>query len=158
MEIREITPQADKDLADIIRKNFVKYKLDIPGTAYYDPELDHLSAHYLNKVTPRNYYVMWDEGQVCGGMGYTEFEHYDNCVELQKLYLAETVKGRGWGSQLFDYVENEARKAGYKMAYIETHSNLDIAVQLYLRHGYTKIDTPEFVNHSAMDIFLIKNL
>lgn len=36
----------DEVLAEIIRANLEKLHLNIPGTAYFDPELDHLSVYY----------------------------------------------------------------------------------------------------------------
>lgn len=44
--IRQIREDDDKALADIIRKNLEKFHLDIPGTVYFDPELNHLSRYY----------------------------------------------------------------------------------------------------------------
>ena len=39
-----ITEDDDAAIAAIIRANLERYHLDIPGTAYFDPELDHLSS------------------------------------------------------------------------------------------------------------------
>ena len=41
--IRPIRPEDDAPLSRIIRSNLEQFHLDIPGTAYFDPELDHLS-------------------------------------------------------------------------------------------------------------------
>ena len=45
-KIRNICTKDDAVIAKIIRTNLQRYHLDIPGTAYFDPELDHLSAFY----------------------------------------------------------------------------------------------------------------
>ena len=42
--IRLITEKDDQAIADIIRKSLEKFHLDIPGTVYFDPQLDHLSS------------------------------------------------------------------------------------------------------------------
>ena len=44
--IRPILPEDDARLAQIIRQNLEKKHLNIPGTAYFDPELAHLSRYY----------------------------------------------------------------------------------------------------------------
>ena len=44
--IHLITEADDRTIAEIVRTNLEKYHLDIPGTAYFDPELDHLSEYY----------------------------------------------------------------------------------------------------------------
>ena len=47
IKIRLITAADNPIIADIIRTNLKKVNLDIPGTAYFDSELDSLSAYYL---------------------------------------------------------------------------------------------------------------
>lgn len=56
-------------------------------------------------------------------------------------------------------VEQEAKKAGYKQVYLETHHNLPIAILLYKKLGYTQIPQalPGTV-HSTMDHFFVKDL
>lgn len=41
---RKIEAADDGRIAEIIRANLEKLGLAVPGTAYFDPELDHLSA------------------------------------------------------------------------------------------------------------------
>ena len=50
IKIRQITTADDSVIAEIIRTNLKKFNLDIPGTAYYDPELDCLSKYYVVQV------------------------------------------------------------------------------------------------------------
>ena len=47
---RKIEAADDRKIAKIIRANLEKHNLDIPGTAYFDPQLDCLSAYY--NITP----------------------------------------------------------------------------------------------------------
>lgn len=158
MNIQEINAGADKGLASLIRYSFKKHKLDIPGTVYFDQELDCLSKYYLEKPECRRYFVLWNNDEVCGGIGFAEFEGFENCAEIQKFYLADNVKGIGWGRKLFSLAEKEAVKSGYRRLYIETHTNFELALQMYLRHGYRQIDKPLSVSHCAMNSFLIKDL
>ena len=46
MIIRAIEPRDGAAMAAIVRRSLEAHGLDVPGTAYFDPELDHLSAHY----------------------------------------------------------------------------------------------------------------
>lgn len=46
LSYREITPADDGAIAKIIRANLERFHLNIPGTVYFDPELDQLSAYY----------------------------------------------------------------------------------------------------------------
>ena len=43
---RKIEAADDRKIAKIIRANLEKHNLDIPGTAYFDPQLDCLRAYY----------------------------------------------------------------------------------------------------------------
>lgn len=157
--IRPIMPEDDAPIAAIIRENLRAAHLDIPGTAYFDPELDHLSAFYNAEPEKRTYFIATDEnGTVIGGVGYAEFPGVENCAELQKLYLADSVKGRGYSHLLMETVERGAREAGYKKLYLETHTSLKIACALYEKHGYESIPQPVPTIHTTMDRFYIKTL
>ena len=156
MEYRTLTAEYDQALAALIRTNLKAYHLDIPGTVYFDAGLDHLSEYYDHKG--RSYFVLLDNQQLVGGIGLAEFEGFPDCCELQKLYLDDSVKGRGFGYQLIDKVEQEARALGYRRMYLETHTNLKVAIHTYEKSGYKEIDRPDCVVHSTMNRFYIKEL
>ena len=159
MVIRSIRPEDDAPLSRIIRSNLEQFHLDIPGTAYFDPELDHLSRYYGAAPNLRAYFVAVDEtGQVLGGVGLAEFSGFSHCAELQKLYLAEEVKGRGLGSRLMQQVQSCARGLGYGQMYLETHSNLQAAIRLYEKLGFQRIQRPAGAMHGTMDHFYLKAL
>ena len=99
-----------------------------------------------------------EAGRVLGGVGLAEFSGFSHCAELQKLYLAEEVKGRGLGSRLMQQVQSCARSLGYGRMYLETHSNLQAAIRLYEKQGFQRIRRPEGVMHSTMDHFYLKEL
>lgn len=157
--IRPITESDDSLIAEIIRTNLKKFHLDIPGTVYFDPELDHLSEYYNMLPDKRCYFIVTgQEGQILGGCGIAEFDGFDNCAELQKLYLTDAAKGKGISKYLVEIVEDFAKKAGYKRLYLETHTNLEIAIHLYEKVGFRQIDRPESVQHSTMNRFYLKEL
>ena len=145
-----ITEDDDAAIAAIIRANLERYHLDIPGTAYFDPELDHLSSYY-NSGTD-------ESGRVIGGAGVAEFPGIDDCAEVQKLYVVDGWKGRGYGRLLMKTIEEYARGAGFRRLYLETHSNLNVAMRMYEKYGFHLIGRPETVVHSTMDRFYMKEL
>ena len=154
---REITAADNAAVASIVRNNLEKYGLDIPGTAYFDEGLDHLSDCY--KTGECGYFVIEEgTGRVVGGIGYAGFPYMNDTAELQKLYLDDSVKGSGLGYELIEYIENRMRKAGYKASYLETHENLQAAIHIYEKCGYKEIARPKEVGHSTMNRFFIKNL
>ena len=102
--------------------------------------------------------MLLQEGKVVGGVGLAEFSGFPHCCELQKLYLDDAVKGRGYGYRLMDFIEDRARELQYRQMYLETHSNLQAAIHLYEKCGYQEIESPDCVVHSTMDRFFLKVL
>ena len=159
LKYRKIEETDDAAIARIIRTNLENLHLNIPGTAYFDPQLDQLSAYYNVDAKKRIYYVALDEaGQVIGGVGVAEFEGFPDCAEIQKLYLDDSAKGKGYGRALMEIAENWASEAGYKQLYLETHSNLRAAMKLYEKLGFRQIERPQTVLHGTMDHFYLKKL
>ncbi len=154
-QIRPITPADDPKIARIIRDNLERFHLDIPGTAYFDKELDRLSEYYTTGKR-RYFVVVREDNMVLGGVGVAEFDGLADCAELQKLYLSEEAKGYGLGKKLMATAEEFAREAGYRRLYLETHSNLETAIGLYEKLGFRQIPKPEGVLHSTMNRFYLK--
>ena len=159
LKYRKIESSDDAAVTGIIRSNLEKLHLNIPGTAYFDPQLDHMSAYYSADPEKRTYFVALDEAdRVIGGVGVDEFAGIPDCAEIQKLYLDDSAKGKGCGRELMKLAEDWARKAGYKRLYLETHSNLTAAMKLYEKLGFRQIERPETVLHGTMDHFYLKGL
>lgn len=159
LNYRKIEAADNAPLAAIIRENLEKFHLNIPGTVYFDPGLDRLSEFYAADPQKRAYFTALDEnGQVIGGVGAAEFPGLPDCAELQKLYLADSAKGRGYGGELVRLAEDWARAAGYRRLYLETHTNLGAALRLYEKMGYRQIEKPAAVVHGTMDHFYLKEL
>ena len=156
MEYKPLTPQYDADLAGLIRSSLKAHQLDIPGTVYFDEGLDHLSGYYDDPG--RAYYVLVDEDVLIGGIGLAEFNGFDKCCELQKLYLSDEAKGQGLGYKMIKYIEDKARELGYEQMYLETHTNLEAAIHIYKKMGYSLIGRPKCVVHSTMNRFYLKSL
>ena len=152
----EIKDCHNAQMASIIRKNLENAGLNIPGTAYFDKSLDNLSSYYSE--SNRKYFVLLKDKEVVGGVGFAPFELFDNCAEMQKLYLADSVKGQGLGYKMIEKVEQEMKRAGFSKAYLETHHSLEAAVHLYRKCGYMEIERPVGVVHSTMDLFFLKEL
>ena len=158
VEIRHITAADDEAMGTIARENLKAFGLDIPGTAYFDPEIMHLSGYYDAAPGRRSYFVAIDaDGTLLGGGGLAEFESLENTAELQKLYLSDAAKGHGLGTRLVGAIEDRARALGYAHLYLETHSALKAAIHLYEKLGYRAVE-PVAANHTTMDHFYIRDL
>ena len=158
IKYREICKADDAALAGIIRTNLKAHGLDIPGTVYFDSNLDHLSDFYLGDREKRYYCICLEGDTVVGGIGMAEVSLFENCAELQKLYLADNVKGRGIGYTLIRLIEDKARELGFARIYLETHTNLPAAIHMYEKCGYRQIEKPAGVVHATMNRFYLKEL
>lgn len=67
LNYRKINVADDETIARIIRHNLEKLHLDIPGTAYFDPELNHLSTYYNAAPDKRTYFIALDEANQVAG-------------------------------------------------------------------------------------------
>ena len=101
---------------------------------------------------------MDEADQVIGGVGIAEFNGMEGCAEMQKLYLNDSAKGKGYSIEMVSIAENWARDAGYQQLYLETHSNLKVAIKLYEKLGFKQIEKPSCVLHGTMDHFYLKRL
>ncbi len=159
MKFSELKPEYDLALADLIRTNLKKYALDIPGTVYFDDNLNHLSDFYLADHDRRFYYIVTDDSdRLVGGVGLAEVSFFEDCCELQKLYLDDEVKGAGLSYRLMSLIEDKARELGYKRMYLETHDNLAAAIHVYEKCDYKEIERPESAVHATMNRFFLKEL
>lgn len=159
VRIRSIQPQDNEAMAALVRMNLKSVGLDIPGTAYFDPELAHLDRFYAEKPTRRAYFVAESrDGAILGGAGFSEFAAFDGWAEMQKLYLADVAKRKGLGSALVRLVEDTARSFGYRQLYLETHTALAAACCMYERLGFLPIERPDCVQHGTMNRFYCKAL
>ncbi len=157
LKYREMTEADNVAVAAIVSDNLKQFKLDIPGTVYFDAVLDHLSDYY-GKDDRRYFVIEGDNGEVIGGIGYDRFEPMKDTAELQKLYLTDAAKGSGLGYEMIDFIEDRMREAGYKASYLETHDNLQAAIHIYEKKGYKEIERPKEVVHSTMNRFFRKEL
>ena len=158
MHYRIIEPKDNLILANIIRDNLKANKLDIPGTVYFDENLNNLSDFYLASPQRAYFIALDDNDNIIGGIGLAELGFMDDTAELQKLYLTDAVKGQGLSYELIELVEETALNKGYKRIYLETHTNLKAAIYLYEKCGYKLIDKPKEVVHSSMNRFYLKEL
>ena len=85
MIIREITKDDNARVKEIIQNSLKSLGLAIPGTAFFDPQLNNLHQYY-NNLQHAKYWVVEMDGEVVGGIGIAPFTEHNKVCELQKLY------------------------------------------------------------------------
>ncbi|MEE3897239.1 GNAT family N-acetyltransferase [Priestia megaterium] len=157
MIIREIKKEDNAKVKEIIQNSLKSLGLAIPGTAYFDPQLNDLHQYYTN-LKHANYWVVEIEGEVVGGIGIGPFNEHDNVCELQKLYLTPKTQGLGLAKKLMETALSFASKH-YAKCYLETQHELKAACKLYEKFEFTLLPEPLLGSeHSAMNAWYIKEL
>jgi len=155
---RNIGENDNKELAGLIRSVFREFKIDRPGTVYYDPTTDAL--YELFRIPGSVYWVAESNGALAGGCGiYPTPGLPDGYAELVKFYLLPRWRGLGIGRTLMEKCFDSAREAGYRHLYLESLPELHKAVSMYLKSGFRHI--PHALGnsgHFGCNIWMVKDL
>lgn len=153
--IRPIQPSDNAELASIIRRSLEEFGANRPGTVYFDESTDHLFTLFREKPGSAHF-VAEKNKQILGGAGYypTEGLPADTC-ELVKMYLKPEARGLGLGRQLIQYCLTEARKTGYRFIYLETMPELNKAIRVYEKFGFSYLEGPMGNSgHNGCDVWM----
>lgn len=141
INIREIQPQDNKAMATILRDSLKEFGLDIPGTAYFDESTDHLYDAF--RIERSKYYVALEGDIIIGGVGIYPTEGLpEDTVELVKMYLKPSSRGKGLGKLLMQKCIDLAAELGYKNIYLESMPELKSAVSAYQKLGFKMLEKP----------------
>ncbi|SFF72729.1 GNAT family N-acetyltransferase [Salegentibacter agarivorans] len=141
LKIREIQPEDNQQVAEVVRKVLVEMGVPKVGTAYEDKALDDMYATYQ---PPRmNYFVVEDEGKIIGGAGIAPLIGLEEKIcELQKMYFLPEARGKGLGAQMMDTCLKFAKSQNFEQCYIETLPYMKSARKLYARSGFKSLEKP----------------
>ncbi|MBT8264981.1 MAG: GNAT family N-acetyltransferase [Bacteroidia bacterium] len=156
--IREIEPKDNAKVEAIIKAIFPEFGMPLDGTAYADVETPRMYESYQG--AKEVYFVLEENGQVVGGAGIKPLKNYEADVcELQKMYFTPSVRGKGYGRIMFNKCLDKAKALGYKKCYLESASQLKIAIQLYEKEGFKHLEQPlGFTGHYSCGVWMIKDL
>jgi GNAT superfamily N-acetyltransferase len=102
---------------------------------------------------PLNILLRAEDGRITGGLvGGT----YWRWLHIDILWVDESLRGRGFGSQLLRTAETEAARRGCGYVHLETHDFQ--APGFYARHGYRVFGELANLPPGARKIFLWKPL
>jgi putative acetyltransferase len=155
---RHIEKKDNKAIAELIRTVFREFKIDRPGTVYFDPTTDDLFTLFSRQGS--EYWIAEEKGVIIGGCGvYSTPGLPEGCAELVKLYLSADQRGKGLGRKLMEKTFDSAKKLGYKQLYLESLPELSKALSLYERAGFKYISGPLGCSgHFGCNIWMLKDL
>ena len=155
---RRLEERDNAKIAGIIRKVFREFKIDRPGTVYFDPTTDNL--YELFKTPGSIYWIAEDNGTMTGGCGIFPTPGLpDGCAELVKFYLLSPWRGKGIGRALMEKCFESAREMGYTRLCLESLPELEKAVSMYLKAGFRHIPHPlGNSGHFGCTIWMVKEM
>jgi len=156
--LRHIEKPDNVEIAALIRKVFREFKIDRPGTVYFDPTTDDLYSLFQ---TPRSiYWIALDGSEIAGGCGIFPTPALpEGCAELVKFYLSSEYRGKGIGRMLMEKSIESARGLGFRQIYLESMPELGKAIGMYKTAGFRSIDHPMGKSgHFGCDIWMLKDL
>lgn len=158
ISLRTIQPEDNQAMANIIRTSLAEFGVDKPGTVYYDDTTDHL--YELFQKENAIYYVAEYEAALIGGAGiYPSDGLPADVCELVKMYLKKDARGLGLGKELIERCIDFAKSKGYKKVYLETFPELEKAVSVYQKFGFTYLEGPMGnTGHFSCDVWMVKIL
>ena len=104
---------------------------DVDILTKYD---EHISKEELiNQINLKRVIIMLDNEKFIGWLRFNLF--WDNTPFMNMLYFVEEERGKGNGSKLIEFWENEMKKQGYNVVMTSTQSN-EQAQFFYRKHNY----------------------
>ncbi|MDF2938358.1 MAG: N-acetyltransferase [Paenibacillaceae bacterium] len=158
MLIREIEEKDNQTVERIIKCSLESFHLNIPGTAYFDPQLSNLAQFYKDTPNAKYWVAVNGQDEAVGGIGIAPYGQKAGICELQKLYIKPEAQGLGLSRELMKAALGFA-KEHYTHCYLETLLKLEAANSLYLKLGFQLLDQAlAGSEHNAMDAWYLKEL
>ncbi len=125
---------------------------DIEIISKYD---EHISKEELiNIIKLKRVIVMYEGDKFIGWLRYNLF--WDNTPFMNMLYLLDNERGKGKGSQLVEFWENEMKQKRYEYVLTSTQSNEE-AQFFYRKLGYAD-NGALILPNEPLEIILYKKL
>jgi GNAT superfamily N-acetyltransferase len=115
-DFKSLVVQLDKGLYD-------RYQ---SGQAQYEK---YNRLEFLNTIV-----VAYDNNQPVGCGAYKI--HDNQTVEIKRMFVAESHRGRGVSKLILSWLEEKAKEAGYSKSVLETGTKQNEAMGLYSKAGY----------------------
>ena len=113
-----------------------------------------VEADYAVHIRDGNVHVATDDDG--GIIGFVQFPPSDEAMLLVAVAVLPEAAGRGPGTSLIAFCENEARRRGFSAVRLYTHEKMTENRALYMRRGYAVIDRR--TEHGFPRVFFEKRL
>ena len=96
--------------------------------------------------------IAFDDETPVGCGAFKPLDDPHNAVEIKRMYVDPSVRGRAIGVLLLENLENWAKEDGFEVAQLETGDNQPEAIRLYEKVGYQRI--PNYEPYIGVEISL----
>ena len=100
------------------------------------PELGLVDKHFAAMSEGRLIFAVALDGAAALGTALLDFESGDLTPELRNMYVYPSARRLGAGRALSEFIEDEAKAAGYTAVYLAVDPNNEKAVPLYVSLEY----------------------
>ena len=116
----------------IISEEQIDYMID----RFLSPEVltDQLDEGY-------EYYFAIDENKQLVGFTVIHPEQDTKKLFLSKIYLYESVRGRGYAGEIFAFIKERAGQLGMQQIYLTVNKHNDTAIPVYQHWGFQATDS-----------------
>lgn len=133
LTIRDWQPFDRLSAAEVISTVLQEYGLNWEASAA-DRDVLEVENFYLQ--TGGEFWVVEQQEKIVGTAAYYPIKKSNQAVEIRKMYLLPSVRGKGLGKYLLQELEMAIAQKGFQEIWLETASILKEAVQLYETNGY----------------------
>jgi putative acetyltransferase len=115
----------------------------VDETGVSDQDLDDLEGNYIGRGGA--FEVILDRrcDRIVGCAGLLPLS--DCRVELCKMYILRSARGRGLGKRLLENLLAAARRGGFTEVWLETNSTLTVATGMYVKYGFQPVEPDQLL-------------
>lgn len=138
LQIRRAQAEDRDQIVALVSEVLAEYGLTFGVGSKSDEELLHLPGSYRDNGG--EFWVAVDpDGHVVGTSGVFPIDA--STLELRKMYLGPSIRGRGLASRLFERVLTFARECGFRRIVLDTTDQMTDAIAFYEKKGFVRDDS-----------------
>jgi len=138
MEIRPFVEDDRYEVATLVRQVLEEYGLlSDPGSL--TSEIAKLSKRY--EAGGAGFWVLLEDGKVVGTVGIRPLGEFT--AEIEKLYLSTRTRGKGFGRALLNFVEDQAKKEGFRRLFISCPKKFEKSKNFFQLAQYRLVGNAE---------------
>ena len=136
ISVRKAETENIERIKEILFSSLEEYKIAVPDN-YSVSDIDSINLENNSNWV----FVLVRDDSVIGFIVLRPIAK--DCIELKRLYLTSSERGRGLGEYLLNYAMHFAQKNKYRSIRLETTSKFKEAVSLYKKYGFNVLNDAE---------------